>query len=158
MNGANPIGRTAVVLATSSLLATGSLYLLLLVPLLVTGRVANAATFPLVLGALAAILAVTLARIALVHRLAPHEQAFLRFWVHAPYFTFLFACTLAAVPMLLAFAAGPALGWSPSTLGWVLRAIALVVLVLSVLFLLVLWRRHQASLQASGPSAGARAA
>jgi hypothetical protein len=158
MKSANPVGRTAVVLAAASVSATMGVYSLALIPLLFTGKVTITSNLPFVLGVLVVFLGVTLARVTIEHRLTPHEQAFLLFWVHAPYFTFLVACTLGALPLLLAFSAGPALGWSASTLSWVVRAIGLVVLVLSGLFVLVLWHRHQASLQSPPPGAGTRAA
>ena len=97
---------------------------------------------PVLYGALGAFLAVTVARNVLMHRLAPDEQAFLRFWVHAPYFTLLIASTLGALPVLFAITVGPRLGWSPDTLAFVLRGTAAAVIVLSVLMVRVLWQRR----------------
>jgi len=154
----NHIGRTAVVLAVASVVATVGVYSLGLVPLLFSGALAITTSRPVVFGILAVFFGITVVRTVLVHRLAPHEQAFVRFWVHAPFFTFLIACTVGSLLILLALSTGPRLGWSPSTVSWVVRAIGLIVLVLSALFMQTLSRRHQASAQNPPPSAGARAA
>jgi hypothetical protein len=138
----NRVGRMAIILAAVSVLATVALYSFALVPLLLLGVVAVTPSRPVFHGALGVFLAIAVVRIALVHRLAPHEQAFLRFWVHAPFFIFLVACTLGSVPILIAVSAGQSLGWSPGIVSWVVRVIGLGVLVSSSLFVHAPWRRH----------------
>ena len=150
--------RLAVVLAVASVVATAGVYSLALVPLLLSGAVTLASSRPVAYGALAIFLGVTIVRSVLVHRLPLKEQAFLRFWVHAPFFTLLVASVLGALPILLALSAGPGLGWSPGTVSWVVRAVGLAVLVLAALFVRALWLRQQASLESSPAGPGARAA
>jgi hypothetical protein len=148
----------AVVLAVASVIAIAGVYSLALVPLLLSGVVALSASRAVAYIAVGILLAVTIVRSVLVVRLAPHEQAFVRFWVHAPFFTLIVASVLGALPILLAVSAGPGLGWSPGTVAWVVRAVGLTVLVLSTLFVRVLWHRHQASLESPPAGPGTRAA
>jgi hypothetical protein len=152
------MSRLAVALAVASVVATAALYSLALVPLLLSGVVAVTPSRPVVYAVFSIFLGITVVRGVLVHRLPPNEQAYLRFWVHAPFFTFLVASVLGSLPILLALSAGPALGWSPGTMLWVVRAIGLTVAVLAALLVRALWHCHQASLESSPPGPGARAA
>ena len=148
----------AVLLAAASVLATAGVYSVALIPLLLSGAVALSPGRAVAYGALGIFLAVTVVRSVLVARLAPHEQAFVRFWVHAPFFTFLVASVLGALPILLTVSVGPGLGWSPGTVSWVVRAVGLTVLVLSAPLVRALWHRHRASLQSPPAGPGTRAA
>jgi hypothetical protein len=152
------VSRLAVILAVASVVATAGVYSLALVPLLLSGAVAVTPSRPVAYLTLAIFLTITIVRSVLVHRLPPTEQAFLRFWVHAPFFTLLVASVLGSLPILLALSAGPAFGWSAGIISWVVRAIGLTVLVLAALFVRGLWLRQQASLEARPAAPGPRAA
>jgi hypothetical protein len=152
------MSQLAVTLAVASVAATAALYSLALVPLLLSGVVAFTPGRPVAYAVFGIFLGITVVRGVLLHRLPPHEQAFLRFWVHAPFFTFLVASVLGSLPILLALSAGSALGWSPGTMSWVVRAIGLTVALIAALLVRALWHRHQASLESSPAGSGARAA
>lgn len=139
------IRQRAVALAALSILAILGVYSLGLVPLLFPSLSPVVLRTPVLFSALGALLAVTLTRSVLMHRLAPDEQAIVRFCVHAPYFALLIASTLGALPALFAITLGPRLGWSPATVAIVLRVTAAAAIVLSVGMVRVLWQRQRAS-------------